>query len=360
MFLKSLLLNEAYFFFVVFLCLMRMMQFIREIYPVGQGGFAFEMINDYSIVYDCGSISHHDNVRKYIDRVKSFTDTVDRLYISHFDKDHVNGIRALIERVRVKKVIIPYIPREYRVAYNIVTGGAYQSMLDLFSNKSVELFDLEVKNTVSNNDIWEWIAIPMLDKTDWRRLRDCFLIEGIVIGRLLEPTYVESVKYKIRDCFKRAFRHDGGPNSKGLILLSQKVNRRRISSVLTHNRNSLPSHDETAALYLGDADVKQWDNVKIVKDILNKHLRGSLLLTQIPHHGSNGNSGPTFDQDVPSRYYYYHDCSPLRLQRNSELYATLTSGFKERLLEVGIDDANIIKHIVKFRFNFIGLFSCPS
>lgn len=41
----------------------------RILYPVGQGGFAFEHIDGVSIIYDCGSDTSPKRVEMYIDQL---------------------------------------------------------------------------------------------------------------------------------------------------------------------------------------------------------------------------------------------------------------------------------------------------
>lgn len=88
------------------------MEVIRTIHPVGQGGFYSEIfrdgINDYCIVYDCGS----ENKQKLKSAISSaFPDNtpIDILFISHFDSDHVNGIKELIKHHTIKCVVMPQL-----------------------------------------------------------------------------------------------------------------------------------------------------------------------------------------------------------------------------------------------------------
>ena len=79
----------------------------RFIFPVGQGGFSIEKIDGFVVVYDCGSVSSPNAVEQSIDKIQQDTDHVDVLFISHFDKDHVNGIKHLDRRCKIKNIIVP-------------------------------------------------------------------------------------------------------------------------------------------------------------------------------------------------------------------------------------------------------------
>ncbi len=111
-----------------------MTHFIRCLFPVGHGGFAAEVINDnYLTVFDCGSDVCPVRVSHYIDAIKARAlGPVNRLFISHFDKDHVNCIRELIDKIGVREAVVPSVPKEMRFVYNTYTNGAYFSILNLF------------------------------------------------------------------------------------------------------------------------------------------------------------------------------------------------------------------------------------
>lgn len=322
-----------------------MFTFERVIFPVGQGGFAYENIDNYSIVFDCGSNTCPTRVTQYIRVLDSMRKgKIDVLYISHFDKDHVDGITQLIDTVGVKRAVIPYVPETFRVAYNAITGGAYSSIREIISRREIELDELrEEMNT--NTDVWEWISRPMLTMADWRALDHIFHGEGIDSNLLQDPEYVNQNKNKINDCFKTAFGYQG-PNAKGLILLSQKTGGRLISNELFVHFEELPIN-ETAALYTGDANLRANKYVRKVKSFLCAMIRGDLALMQIPHHGSEYNVGCHFDIDFSARYYYYHDKSSERLRRNLPLYDNLTSSHK--LLDVRDIGSDLIEQIVKIQ-----------
>ena len=81
---------------------------------VGQGLFYWGILNDnnrqFSFVYDCGSTSK----TRIDERVENFKEILgccqelDMLVISHFDEDHMNGIRELLIDTKVKNIFIPY------------------------------------------------------------------------------------------------------------------------------------------------------------------------------------------------------------------------------------------------------------
>ena len=87
----------------------------RIIHPVGQGAFYTEDFygqNGYVglVVYDCGTTkkAEKERLKEEIKRLPEGKD-VDILFISHFDKDHVCGIKDLMQGRKIKRVVIPQI-----------------------------------------------------------------------------------------------------------------------------------------------------------------------------------------------------------------------------------------------------------
>ncbi len=75
----------------------------RKFHTIGQGAFYSERHENFNIVYDCGT-EWKNRAKKTLDRVitQSFSedDTIDILFISHFDYDHVSKIHTLKEHVK--------------------------------------------------------------------------------------------------------------------------------------------------------------------------------------------------------------------------------------------------------------------
>lgn len=85
----------------------------RKFHTIGQGAFYSERHENFNIVYDCGT-EWKNRAKKTLDRVitQSFSedDTIDILFISHFDYDHVSKIHTLKEHVKeIKKVVLPLL-----------------------------------------------------------------------------------------------------------------------------------------------------------------------------------------------------------------------------------------------------------
>ena len=329
----------------------------RFLFPVGQGGFALEKIKEFVIVYDCGSITSNSMVESCIDLVSSYIDHVDLLFISHFDKDHVNGIRYLLSKVRVRTAIVSWIAPKLRYAYGIYTDGAYTAMMDILNDNEVEVThvggqEME-QRSFNHNDIWEWIAKSMLTPEDFDKINKQIENDGISLPRLkTDLKYLEEKKDDINNAFKQAF-GSKGPNSKGLIVLSQRCYDStdlytRLFKCWPISYGYLPmpcvyrnfknEWKESSCLYVGDADLKNAKKNSIVKNFVSNNLRErQLFLMQIPHHGSFDNIEANFENDYPAQMYLLNDDNTDRLQRSKKLYQSLTSQDKLIVAQVRFD-----------------------
>ncbi len=100
------------------------MRLFRTIHPVGQGTFCTEKIIDnndkeFNIVYDCGSTTtiskekkaKNENILLSYEISQTFKEGEDILavFISHFHKDHINGLAKLLSYCNVKYLFLPLI-----------------------------------------------------------------------------------------------------------------------------------------------------------------------------------------------------------------------------------------------------------
>ncbi|MDE6188800.1 MAG: MBL fold metallo-hydrolase, partial [Clostridia bacterium] len=85
---------------------------------VGQGLFytGSLMHGTYNFVFDCGSSSRELYLNKQIDEYvhelsynRKIKPNIDFMVVSHFHKDHINGIFTLLNECNVKKLYLPYL-----------------------------------------------------------------------------------------------------------------------------------------------------------------------------------------------------------------------------------------------------------
>jgi hypothetical protein len=88
--------------------------------PVGQGGFFtayFKKNNEQvlNMVYDCGTVSAGPHLMdqlgdaRYHLRQTGGKQTIDMLVLSHFDEDHISGVRELLLNVKCRLLVIPFM-----------------------------------------------------------------------------------------------------------------------------------------------------------------------------------------------------------------------------------------------------------
>ncbi len=85
----------------------------RKQWPVGHGGFATGSLmtngESFHYIYDCGAMKS-DVIKKRIQKwCKENGEIVDALFVSHFDRDHINGLDYLLSKVKVRRIFLPYL-----------------------------------------------------------------------------------------------------------------------------------------------------------------------------------------------------------------------------------------------------------
>ena len=117
---------------------------IRTQHPIGQGCFHSGKIrvNDdvVTYVYDCGSEKRsalRTAISDYADRED--LESLDLLFISHLDSDHVSGIDSLLASVATQNVVLPYLSNIERliIVAQAVADGKLNGTLLAFARDPV-------------------------------------------------------------------------------------------------------------------------------------------------------------------------------------------------------------------------------
>ncbi len=101
------------------------MHFIVKFHPVGFGLFTSGEIGNFKFVYDCGSTSTA-KVNNCIDKEFAECKHLDLIVISHFHRDHINGLKRLFEKVEhIDTIILPYLTPRERLNYMLTLDLDY-------------------------------------------------------------------------------------------------------------------------------------------------------------------------------------------------------------------------------------------
>lgn len=95
----------------------------RRFLPIGQGAFYCEQFSNHSdyisegdnrinVIYDCGSLSGISLLHKRIENCFNPGEKIHALFLSHFDEDHVNGLKHLLKHYRVEHIFFPLLTKE--------------------------------------------------------------------------------------------------------------------------------------------------------------------------------------------------------------------------------------------------------
>ncbi|WP_198019116.1 MBL fold metallo-hydrolase [Prevotella falsenii] len=284
----------------------------------------FELPNGstFTIVYDCGSLTlKQEELKKRIKGVFPKGHQIDILFISHFHADHINGIEALKEHCRIKKVVLPLIDDEekiiLKVSNYIETKDSCEEIIETpeqyFENSiiikinpvdmdstpkdvdPIDISNIEENTTLSSgtvlkdkrNGFLDWVFIPYNYKQNERKnqfkRKIKFPLKKITIDN------IEEYKDKLTDAYK-AIEGDLNGNSMALYSGPLKDN----YSFLCYRYRPFytycldPYQLQSGCLYTGDVNLKNRGLIKDIKERLDRvsQFIGTL---QVPHHGSEHN-----------------------------------------------------------------------
>lgn len=124
---------------------------IRSFLPIGQGGFAVEQFDEgrYNVVFDCGTTTRigKKNCKKVIEdeirRTFKLHTRIQKVFISHFHEDHINGLPFLLDHCFVDEIYLPYLTRSEQVIalillHEYMNGAAGQLLRDIITGRPLE------------------------------------------------------------------------------------------------------------------------------------------------------------------------------------------------------------------------------
>lgn len=293
------------------------MKLIRHIHNIGQGAFYTEKFyndennNIANIVYDCGCeikipLRAKELIKKSFKLKKK--DSIDILFISHFDADHVNGILTLKETVnKISYVIIPELSEEEKIILSAIskvrkedkyiqslitdpesffnpnhdegTKIIYISKADESINNDNEgITDLESlsnkEKIPSGSQIKykniNWLYIPINCPTAKETIiefKELLNDNGLTVESL--KNIKEGMTSKFKECYKKIFKD---VNTYSLVLYSGPYDINQY-------------HRYSSCLYTGDINLNKRNILKELNIIPKNHI-DNIELIQVPHHGS--------------------------------------------------------------------------
>ena len=329
----------------------------RIIHPVGQGAFYTERISingkTYNVVYDCGSTTAYKvNRGKPIleAEIKTFygkNENIDLLFISHFDYDHVNGLKYLKDHCNIKRVIMPLIPTAARWIYlsqldddlqllmtnpaEFFGGTTKISKVRYTNGEDVSREDDMYLNDEEGADIpaiissgtkikfrsfSDWCYIPFNFDEDarYKKLIDLIADHGLELDKLLNGNveYIITERAKINKAYQNIVKKSGSSNESSLIVYSGPISVKHeyikkynficngscIARRIHYGCNMIPFiRKRVACLYLGDTDLNQTSGGCGIIEAIYLNLgdvRHNIGTIQVPHHGSEKN----FNDDI--------------------------------------------------------------
>ena len=318
----------------------------RFFYPIGHGAFYAEKHQyhnlNFTIVYDCGSKSGEKTVQPIIEKAFEQDEVIDILFISHFDADHVNKIKLLNKRTKIKQVVMPLLQEKeivflinlYRVL-NVNILGLLKNPEHFFGKEtkiirikpsnneeqSIENMEaINIEDISHNSEIDSGIPLKIPNELDWvfipynyehidrqRKLEELLKERtDLDIDKLkTDAEYtinviIEDDKKKVQDKSKKKIKDkikniydevDGKINQNSMLLYSGVLNfpqSNLIKRSFLVNFKKLQKIEQVknytsrvSCLYTGDTELN-----KVNPKLQFSHLWDSIGTIQIPHHGS--------------------------------------------------------------------------
>lgn len=316
-----------------------MYRVVRGIQPVGQGAFYTEIHNikagdEHCVVFDCGSIGSMECLEKSIKDTFSKGQVIDALVISHFDKDHVNGIVHLAKKCKIRNIIVPQFSNRkwfYIVADFVAKGGRSVNMdvcnLTIFRRQGIRTIEvkpmddensgngestIELSEGGESKSISSGTRIKLLgpingndSNVKWVYLPiNCTLGKDIARLEAKLNTVVSGFTSMSADAMKDAIKNHGGEINKAYkeVFGNSNANSLCLYSGLDDARLQIPlciystdrywrrnGNSTEACLYTGDSELRNLTKLNCIDRMIGT-MKERIGLVQIPHHGSIENT----------------------------------------------------------------------
>lgn len=302
---------------------------MRTFFNVGNALFTVERVWDKNFVYDCGGQSLQ-LIDSAINQAFHSREDIEAVFISHYDKDHINGIHELLKHCNVKRIFLPNIPFSERLIYiflqeslslddvlfisspeeyiaNLESNSEYQTRVYYIQpsdpendNTNLNEEPIDMDNTErygSEIKSGSKIRIKLPHQHPNRRLDWCFIPWNIKTMSseeintfnkdLLEVSTQFSIEEdKIKDLWTNNNLCHSIKDSFKRIVTEARYNINALSMTVYSGPINPIFHIKLGCLYTGDFDAKlNFDKLKKAYSVY----WDSIGIIQIPHHGSDKN-----------------------------------------------------------------------
>lgn len=280
-------------------------------FPVGQGLFYCGFINDgrYSFVYDCGTETSGVSLTTYISILNKWNNNqqLDFVAISHFHRDHVNGIKNLEKMIGFKKIYLPYIsddPLVYKFIISLSMLSDLSDNIEILPEEQLgllyylfELYERDTAIKVSDGlsfivDYWEF---KFFNKSISKQQENKLAIE---ISNLMAKYNVYNIEDLVRKCpikeIRRTYDNVFGRsniNDTSLVLLHYPlpIYKSWATQYCSNCRYPYKTENEHCfypyTILTGDINF----DAATAKRIILNYPTGVSGFVQVPHHGSKYN-----------------------------------------------------------------------
>ncbi|MFM2292328.1 MAG: hypothetical protein RIS29_2141 [Bacteroidota bacterium] len=279
----------------------------RIFHPIGQGAFYSERHDGFNIVYDCGELSNSKRSQRLVENSFSEDESIDILFISHFDADHVNRIEYL-KKINIKRVIMPLLHDNEKVFLNHFYKAIGKDEIIQIIEEPNTFFGVNTDiiyvrdNDESNNDTTYGIPVEQLKdgdeissgirisiNADWVFVpnNNRLATQKTVLEKKFRDKKLDFEKFKISleytlknsSQIRKIYNElAGGINANSMTLYSGPVVK---GYVIEDCICCFKTFNHAGCIYTGDVDLNDIN----IDSIYSKYW--SLVGTiQVPHHGS--------------------------------------------------------------------------
>lgn len=288
------------------------MQVTRTFGKVGQALFSVERRENVVIVYDCGFGAGMKN--KIGDVIKDLIKPEERvkaLFISHYDKDHINGVQELLNYCNVEHLFLPLVPcfRMFLFLTTLKTNTLELVVNFLEKAQNANLEDTRVhyvsmedgsqtSSLMSINDLPEVIPsnseIRLDDIEDWiyrpynrRLMKDEECNTFLDKLRELHPSAANDINtyVKCTECDWNGLMNVWRNHDLKLkeALIKAKIAKKNLINSYSMTLYSGSKNTANGCLYTGDYDASHnMDELRVAYS----DLWDNITIIQVPHHGS--------------------------------------------------------------------------